>query len=259
MIGPIQNRTHDAIGVISFTDVDLFTKSLSNFCFGYGIPSLGGVQSLYRFLPHSTGEEYDNDEEFESWTMMRIVKIATHEIGHMYGHGHCIHYQCLMMGTMSLEQTDKNPITFCPVCYRKLWKCLKFDHVARYKALSECSKKLGVAFNEPQEYEMNEMSVTEWFEKRYQDLKKKIDPSDYGTSDKNFRIEPIRKDMDAFEISSRALSPPKLLKRRSNTPQKEAVKHADFQPVNNKKTFLKRGEGNAIKKKLPPKPKKIEI
>ena len=102
VIGPIQNSTADAIGVISFTDVDLYTKDLSNYCFGYGIPALGGVQSLYRFLPGQTGEKYDNDEDFESWMMMRIVKIATHEIGHMYGHGHCIFYQCLMMGTMSL-------------------------------------------------------------------------------------------------------------------------------------------------------------
>ena len=54
----------DAIGVISFTDVDLFTKNLSNFCFGYGIPSLGGVQSLHRFLPEWTNEKYENEKDF---------------------------------------------------------------------------------------------------------------------------------------------------------------------------------------------------
>ena len=38
VIGPIQKSKENAIGVLSFTDVDLFTKQLSNYCFGYGIP-----------------------------------------------------------------------------------------------------------------------------------------------------------------------------------------------------------------------------
>jgi predicted Zn-dependent protease len=43
IIGPIQKAKSDAIGVISFTDIDLYTKDLSNYCFGYGIPALGGI------------------------------------------------------------------------------------------------------------------------------------------------------------------------------------------------------------------------
>lgn len=179
VIGPIQKSKADAIGVISFTDVDLFTKDLSNFCFGYGIPALGGVQSLRRFMPDFTWEQYDSQAEYESQTLMRICKIATHEIGHMFGHGHCIFYQCLMMGTNHLEQTDRNPIYFCPVCYRKLWKCLGFDHVKRYEALSKACDKFGKVFLQPQEYEMNKLSVKEWIEKRHVDLKDIIKAKDY--------------------------------------------------------------------------------
>ena len=83
-------------------------------------------------MPEWTEEWYDSKKEERSWLLNRIIKIATHEIGHMYGIGHCIYYECLMMGTNSLDQTDRNPITFCPVCYRKLWKVLKFDHLKRY-------------------------------------------------------------------------------------------------------------------------------
>ena len=130
------------------TDVDLFTKDLSNFCFGYGIPALGGVYSLHRFMPPFT-QQIGDEEEMTSWILQRMVKIATHELGHMYGLQHCIHYQCLMMGTMHLEQTDRNPIVFCPICYRKLWKCTEFDHLKRYEGLLECSKNFGKAFNQP--------------------------------------------------------------------------------------------------------------
>merc|ERR1712062_656027 len=162
----------DAIGVISFTDVDLFTERLSNFCFGYGIPALGGVQSIARFMPQWTGEKYNDEKVFESKMMLRVFKIATHEIGHMFGHMHCIYYNCLMMGTNGLWQTDQNPIYFCPVCYRKLYKCLGFDHVKRYKALSEMCEEFGLAWMEKQEDEPGHKSVWEWFKKRYDDLSK---------------------------------------------------------------------------------------
>lgn len=157
--------------MISFTDVDLFTERLSNYCFGYGIPALGGVQSIHRFMPEFTCESFDNEEDFNSLLLLRILKIATHEIGHMFGHMHCIYYNCLMMGTNGLFQTDENPIYFCPICYRKLYKCLKFDHKKRYEELTALCKKFGGYFLMPQPEEKDNMSVGEWFKKRYDALK----------------------------------------------------------------------------------------
>lgn len=71
-VGPIQRRNTDALGVVCLTDVDLFTRDLSNFCFGYGNGN-GGVHSIHRFMPKWTEEEYDTKAEFESQTLLRIV------------------------------------------------------------------------------------------------------------------------------------------------------------------------------------------
>jgi len=63
--------------LLSFTDVDLFTKDQSDYCLGYGIPGIGGIKSIHRFRPEFTGELFSNDYEFEAWSLIRICKIAT--------------------------------------------------------------------------------------------------------------------------------------------------------------------------------------
>lgn len=151
--------------------MDLFTKQLSNYCFGYGIPSQGGVQSVHRFTKKFTYEKYKTPEEEENAMLMRVCKIATHELAHMFGLGHCAWYECLQKGTNHLEQTDRHPPYFCPVCYRKLHKCVKWDHVKRYKALMELCDEFGGQFTKPQKYEKNKQSYRDWYAKRYEDLK----------------------------------------------------------------------------------------
>lgn len=86
---------------------------------------------------------------------MRVCKIGAHELGHMFGLAHCIYYQCLMMGTNNLEQTDRNPLQFCAVCDRKLHKCINFEHVQRSKALLDCCEEFGGKFTEPNRFEIN--------------------------------------------------------------------------------------------------------
>ena len=71
----------------------------------------------------------------------------------MLGLGHCTLYQCLMMGINHLEQSDRSPVYFCPACYRKISKCLRFNHVARYEALIKVCKEFDGVFTKAHSYQ----------------------------------------------------------------------------------------------------------
>ena len=60
-----------------------------------------------------------------------------HEITHMFGVRHCVHYKCLMNGSNHLEEAEKKPLYLCVICLRKLQSNIKFDIYERYLKLSE--------------------------------------------------------------------------------------------------------------------------
>ena len=157
---------NDAIGVISFTDLDLFTEKSSVFCYGYGTPEKGCLQSIQRFLPEYTQEKYESTEEFQSKLLLRTLKIVTHEVSHLFGLSHCLYSNCNMMGSKGLWQTDSNPIYLCDICQRKLKKCLKFNHVERYETLNELCRKFEGEFLSLQESEKYNQSYQEYFQNK---------------------------------------------------------------------------------------------
>ena len=65
-----------------------------------------------------------------------------HEIGHMFGINHCIHYNCIMNGSNSLKESDRQSTFLCPICLRKLHFAVygfnpNFDILARYRKMAE--------------------------------------------------------------------------------------------------------------------------
>lgn len=67
-----------------------------------------------------------------------------HEITHMFGIKHCIHYECLMNGTMSAEESARKPNnTLCPVCLAKLRSNIKFDCRKRFECLIDACQQIG--------------------------------------------------------------------------------------------------------------------
>jgi archaemetzincin len=125
-----------AICSLGITMADLYPEPSWNFVFGQAsLDERVGVYSLVRFFPAFTGEA-DTDAARRK-ALRRSIHILAHETGHMFSLEHCTEYECLMNGSNSLEEMDRQVDVLCPVCLRKLQWNLKFDVRARYERLRD--------------------------------------------------------------------------------------------------------------------------
>lgn len=103
--------------LIAFTSEDLFAQSMQNFVFGFGDEKAGiGIWSNARF-----GNPSKDSQTFNT-CLLRMMKTATHEFGHMRGLPHCTDYACNMGGGMSMDEMDGRSLLFCAqdtakICY----------------------------------------------------------------------------------------------------------------------------------------------
>ena len=132
----------DAAALIAFTDEDIFPDNSMNYVFGQAsLENRVGVWSLYRL----------DDKADPKMFLLRTIKVATHETGHMFSIHHCFAYNCVMSGSNHLGETDSHPIDACPECMAKVcW----FSHVSpaeRYKRLEKVCRINGLT-NEADEF-----------------------------------------------------------------------------------------------------------
>ena len=81
--------------------------------------------------PDSNAER--SAEEHEAIWFQRSCNTMVHEIGHMFGLKHCIHYECLMNGSNGSWESERNKNNIlCAVCLTKLKINAKFDCRERY-------------------------------------------------------------------------------------------------------------------------------
>ncbi|MFC1588521.1 archaemetzincin, partial [Planctomycetota bacterium] len=81
----------DAAAMIAFTTSDLWPGRGWNFVFGQAsLRERVGVWSVYR-----NGDPDESDDSFKL-CLVRTLKTAVHETGHMFGQLHCIQYECCM-------------------------------------------------------------------------------------------------------------------------------------------------------------------
>ena len=134
---------NDAAALIAFTNEDLFPDETMNYVFGQAsLENRVGVWSLYRLADNADQRTF----------LLRTIKIAAHETGHMFSMHHCTAYNCVMSGSNHLAETDSHPIDACPECMAKIcW----FTHVSpadRYKRLADFCSANGIT-KEADEFE----------------------------------------------------------------------------------------------------------
>jgi archaemetzincin len=134
----------DAYGLLAMTTVDLFVTAEQQYTFGWStFHERLGVVSFTRFDPSFFGGLAP--EDIVATMLARGLRVAVHEVGHMFGMGHCQAFRCIMNGIAHLDELDETPLQLCPVCLRKLHLVTGLDPHARDRALLGEFERLGLA------------------------------------------------------------------------------------------------------------------
>jgi archaemetzincin len=129
----------DACVELALTTSDLWPGEGWNFVFGQAsLRDRVGVWSIYR-----NGDPHQGDSALRL-CLLRTLKTASHETGHMFSMQHCTLFECNMCGSNHREESDRRPLWLCPVCLAKLCYATGADPVKRYRQLAAFAKAHGL-------------------------------------------------------------------------------------------------------------------
>ncbi len=150
----------NAAAFIALTAVDLYPAEKWNFVFGQAsLKERVGVWSMARFG--------DPDESVEAFRLclLRTLKVATHETGHMFSLPHCALFECNMCGSNNLRETDRHPLLLCAECNAKVCWNVRADPNRRCRALEQFCRDHGLVA-EADEYAKLLAALGEFKERR---------------------------------------------------------------------------------------------
>ncbi len=128
----------DAAACIAFTTSDLWPGAGWNFVFGQAsLRQRVGVWSIHR-----NGDPDAGAAAFRL-CLLRTLKTATHETGHMFSMRHCTAYECNMCGSNHLEESDRRPLSLCPECLGKVCWATRTEPIGRFGKLLEFARRYG--------------------------------------------------------------------------------------------------------------------
>lgn len=131
-----QRLPNDAAALLGFTATDLWPGEGWNYVFGEAsLTERVGVWSLRRY-----GDPSASEAAFRL-ALLRTLKIAAHETGHMFSLEHCTAYPCVQAGTNSLEETDASPLWLCPDCLPKIAWATNTDPIDRLRQTAEMCER----------------------------------------------------------------------------------------------------------------------
>jgi len=129
----------DAAVYLAFTASDLWPGEGWNFVFGQAsLRDRVGVWSIYR-----NGDPAGGDAAFRQ-CLLRTLKTAVHETGHMFSMQHCILHQCGMCGSNHQAESDRRPLWFSAECEAKVWWATGAAPAERYRKLADFCRRNGL-------------------------------------------------------------------------------------------------------------------
>lgn len=134
-------RTVCKMGVTMY---DLTPREEWNFVYGLAYPlESSGCFSMCRFSPSFNEEKVQSPEAVDQVIFERCCKVVSHEITHLFGVKHCVHYKCLMNGVNHIGELREQPLLECPLCCKKLSLQIGWDLGERFKAVSAVMEEFG--------------------------------------------------------------------------------------------------------------------
>lgn len=136
----------DASAVLAITDRLLLRAQGISPIFGLSmLYSRVGVISLARLdeMPSRPSPTTFAPLSRDSLFLLRLFKLASHEVAHMMSLPHCVIYRCGMNGRSRLAEVDEAPLAFCPECLAKVIWATRLDPTARRNGLLPLYQRMG--------------------------------------------------------------------------------------------------------------------